>query len=329
MTDARCEPPEGKRQSMTRHWIQLEDNADALVPAIWFLDGFQGYWTWGGEQRPAEKVAAAGWRYIGPAHTPTEVEALRQKYQDDMRAAIVQVGQWSQRSGQLEGERDAVAIAFRKLGAVLRVNMLRWVPGTSHGEIDAAIDACLGPVARRVLSDHIPDAGKMVEPPHVKDCLTTQAAYRAGAAEMRERAAETAEKAVWCPCGGPPCQTPAGHGCGVSPAEGVEVAAAIRALPLPASGWRDMDDKPPRPMPVLYWFGKRWWHNADGTRATLDPTRDPAERTEAGWWSGEEWRESGTGHDLFEPWREERDLPTAWMPLPAAPLSAKEPSHDR
>jgi len=99
------------------------------------------------------------------------------------------------------------------------------------------------------------------------------------------------------------------------------IAAAIRALPLPAggSGWRDMTDKPTRPMPVLYWFGKRWWHQADGTPATLDPVRDPAERAEAGWWNGEEWCESGTGHDLFEPWREERDLPTHWQPLPAAP----------
>lgn len=52
-----------------------------------------------------------------------------------------------------KGERDALAIAFRKLSAALRVNMLRHVPDTSHAEIDAAIDACVGPVARTALGD--------------------------------------------------------------------------------------------------------------------------------------------------------------------------------
>ena len=33
----------------------------------------------------------------------------------------------------------------------LRVNMLRHVPDTSHAEIDAAIDACLGPAAHAAL----------------------------------------------------------------------------------------------------------------------------------------------------------------------------------
>lgn len=50
-------------------------------------------------------------------------------------------------------ERDALGIAFRKLSAVLRVNMLRHVPDTSHAEIDAAIDACVGPVARTASGD--------------------------------------------------------------------------------------------------------------------------------------------------------------------------------
>lgn len=52
-----------------------------------------------------------------------------------------------------KGEQDALTIAFRKLSAVLRVNMLRHMPDTSHAEIDAAIDACLGPVARAALED--------------------------------------------------------------------------------------------------------------------------------------------------------------------------------
>lgn len=165
-------------------------------------------------------------------------------------------------------------------------------------------------------ADHVPDTGKMVAPGTVKDCLTVQAAHRAGAEAMREKAADVADA---FPARNHGALATAPYAAAEQAAE--EVAAAIRALPLPAggSGWRDMTDKPTRPMPVLYWFGKRWWHQADGTPALLDPVRDPAERTEAGWWNGEEWCESGTGHDLFEPWREERDLPTHWQPLPAAP----------
>ncbi len=152
------------------------------------------------------------------------------------------------------------------------------------------------------------------------------AAFRAGAAEMRERAAGVADGTTyhgryrtW-----PWWANPDGsQGNRENESDVVQhadaVAAAIRALPAGGSGWRDMTDKPTRPMPVLYWFGKRWWHQTDGTPAPLDPVRDPAERTEAGWWNGEEWCETGTGHDLFEPWREERDLPTHWQPLPAAP----------
>jgi hypothetical protein len=144
------------------------------------------------------------------------------------------------------------------------------------------------------------------------------AAFRAGAAEMREKMAEAAGFAAWKHEG----DDAYSRGMDAGAAQQVRACIdAIRALPLPAggSGWRDMTDKPTRPMPVLYWFGKRWWHQADGTPALLDPVRDPAERAEAGWWNGEEWCESGTGHDLFEPWREERDLPTHWQPLPAAP----------
>ena len=319
MTDARCEPPLELRGKDGWHWLVLMVNGEPSCPFAqrWYPDRAGSDSEWGSSYLSPSAAYLHGYRYLSPVLTPAEVEALRQKYQDDMHAAIVRVGQWSQRSGQLEGERDAVAIAFRKLGAVLRVNMLRWVPEASHTMIDGAIDACLGPVARRVLNDdHIADPGKMVTSPVVKDCLTTQAAYRAGAEAMREAAAEVADA---FPARTHGALATAPYAAAEQAAE--EVAAAIRALPLPAGGpgWRDMTDKPTHPMPVLYWFGKRWWHQADGTPATLDPVRDPAERTEAGWWNGEEWCETGTGHDLFEPWREKRDMPTKWQPLPAAP----------
>jgi hypothetical protein len=57
------------------------------------------------------------------------------------------------------------------------------------------------------------------------------AARVAAAAEaMREACRDAALPFEYCPCGGPPCQTPPGHGCG----QRDEIGAAIRALPLPA-----------------------------------------------------------------------------------------------
>ena len=102
-------------------------------------------------------------------------------------------------------------------------------------------------------ADHIPDAGKMVAPPVVKDCLTTQAAYAAGAAEMRERAAGVADGTTyhgryrtW-----PWWANPDGsQGNRENESDVVQhadaIATAIRALPLPAggSGWRPIETAP-------------------------------------------------------------------------------------
>ena len=96
-------------------------------------------------------------------------------------------------------------------------------------------------------ADHVPDAGKMVAPPVVKDCLTTQAAFAAGAAEMRERAAEQVD----CGCSWRADALAATNkgerfvACGNDPCGAIE-ARAIRALPLPAggSGWRPIETAP-------------------------------------------------------------------------------------
>lgn len=247
-------------------------------------------------------AAIAAWNRRAPS---ADIEALRQKYQADMHQCIADVGLWAQKSGQLEGERDAVAIAFQKLSAVLRVNMLRWVPGTSHGEIDAAIDACLGPVARRVLSDHIPDTGKMVAPPVVKDCLTTQAAFAAGAAEMRERAAEQVD----CGCSWRADALAATNkgerfvACGNDPCGAIE-ARAIRALPLPAggSGWMPIETAP-IDQEIDIWVAR----SEDGH------TYSHGYRQERVVWNATEAYWEGERTAIFP------QQATHWQPLPAAP----------
>ena len=49
-------------------------------------------------------------------------------------------------------------------------------------------------------------------------------------AALEEAAGVAETEGDWCPCGGPPCQTPPGHGCGIREANGESIAAAIRAL---------------------------------------------------------------------------------------------------
>lgn len=82
---------------------------------------------------------------------------------DEINILRAEVSEWCQKAQLFEdiaqrrkNERDALVIAFTKLSAVLRVNILRHGPEATHAEIDAAIDACLGPVARAVLKDPAP-----------------------------------------------------------------------------------------------------------------------------------------------------------------------------
>jgi hypothetical protein len=123
MTDTKCEPPEELANRDGWHWVDVGNGEPHAVR--WFPSG-----KWrnlaGVDQRPGEG-ATFYWRYLAPASAPATARAL-------------------------EAERDALSIAFTKLSAVLRVNMLRHVPDTSHAEIDAAIDACLGPVSRAALA---------------------------------------------------------------------------------------------------------------------------------------------------------------------------------
>jgi hypothetical protein len=83
--------------------------------------------------------------------------------------------------------------------------------------------------------------------------------------------------------------------------------------------WQPIQATPPEPMPVLV-FTTRKWRDTAGNSVEMGAVRDTAERSEIGFWDGEAWCESGTGHDMFEPWRiDASDTPTHWMPLPEPP----------
>lgn len=117
------------------------------------------------------KVLGYPWFKDDPGNFPDSTEAHGVCVGDHVAESIAaeaaerietlraEVSEWCQKTQLFEdivhrrkNERAAIAIAFTKLSAVLRVNMLRHVPGTSHAEIDAAIDACLGPIARAALA---------------------------------------------------------------------------------------------------------------------------------------------------------------------------------
>lgn len=86
--------------------------------------------------------------------------------------------------------------------------------------------------------------------------------------------------------------------------------------------WQPIEIEPARPMNVLLYSSSVIWLNTVGEPVSFGLMRDELERFELGWWDGRAWRESGTGHEIFEPWRTQEDRPTHWMPLPAAPESA-------
>ena len=152
-------------------------------------------------------------------------------------------------------------------------------------------------------ADHVPDTGKMVAPPVVKDCLTTQAAYAAGAEAMRERAAEQVD----CGCSWRADALAATNkgerfvACGNDPCGAIE-ARAIRALPLPAggSGWRPIETAP---------------RDGESILCYAPETRDRAAVRRSDYW----WIEKGA----FANMRPSQPY-THWQPLPAAPEEGDE-----
>jgi hypothetical protein len=54
-----------------------------------------------------------------------------------------------------------------------------------------------------------------------------------------------------------------------------------------------------------------------GAELRIEPYRDC--RRELAFWDGKTFRELGTGHCCFEPWREPEQMPTHWRELPPTP----------
>jgi hypothetical protein len=80
------------------------------------------------------------------------------------------------------------------------------------------------------------------------------------------------------------------------------------------SDWHTIDEMPPAPMQVEYFFG-------DLSLEYIMPYRD--ERRGLGYWDGEVWRQCGTGHDFNDCRDNPEWLPTHWRELPPVPSTAK------
>lgn len=130
MTDARCEPPPELRGKDGDHWVQKND--EAPVMAAW--NGKYGMWLRHDMPSSTQNAHEWGWRYLSPAINPAEVAALRaerdaawnevererEKYKDDMHAALVEVGRWSWRSGLQDAELTTLRGEVENLRAALK-----------------------------------------------------------------------------------------------------------------------------------------------------------------------------------------------------------------
>ena len=136
MTDARCEPPPELRGKDGWHWLVLMVNDGPSRPFAqrWHPDRAGSDSEWGASYLSPSAAYLRGYRYLSPVLTPAEVAALRaerdaawnevererEKYKDDMHAALVEVGRWSWRSGLQDAELTTLRAEVEKLRAALK-----------------------------------------------------------------------------------------------------------------------------------------------------------------------------------------------------------------
>lgn len=114
-------------------------------------------------------------------------------------------------------------------------------------------------------------------------------------------------------------RAPEGHSFNSEEADILARAALSAVKPNP---WTPIENSPDHPMPVIFYSLTRTWTNGDGevfSNFPDKPYRD--ERSDIGFWSGENWCWAGSGHFVWE--RNEDignpDLPTHYMPHPQPP----------
>lgn len=94
---------------------------------------------------------------------------------------------------------------------------------------------------------------------------------------------------------------------------------------LPAAGWWPITEPPDKPTMVNFYLS-----GAVGLYVAADPASDTESielrmmAFDVGYWDGKAWRQQGTNHEVFDLDAKpgDKDKPTHYMPLPAAPQGA-------
>lgn len=82
--------------------------------------------------------------------------------------------------------------------------------------------------------------------------------------------------------------------------------------------WHLISKTPQFAVGVEFYYGNAVFRDQNDNLVELPPYRD--ERRELGYWDGEAWRHSGTGHRIYEFGDENPEwLPTHWRVLDAPP----------
>ena len=74
--------------------------------------------------------------------------------------------------------------------------------------------------------------------------------------------------------------------------------------------WHKIDDKPAAPVAVELYYVNMTFSDQHGVIVKFPAYRD--ERRELGFWDGNTFCQNGTGHCVFEDWRDPTEMPTHW-----------------